>query len=218
MLKLARVILLFLAALGGPAAAQVFDNTGNNLLNGTYYFRQVAYSFGQGLSAAAYGNIKFDGAGNYQIFGAMEIDSNSGFPQPYSSSGTYSISASGFGFLSNQLLGSPTYGTISNGIFIGSSTESGFNDLFIAAPVNGQSAGTLQGSYTLAYIHPLIPFDALLQMSPNGAGTVGTVAVSAYQVDPAPISQSITGVKYIVSNNAFVLTFPNSQTNVLVGQ
>ena len=189
-----------------------------SISTGTYYFRQVAYSFGQGLSAAAYGNIKFDGAGNYQIFGAMEIDSNSGFPQPYSSSGTYSISASGFGFLSNQLLGSPTYGTISNGIFIGSSTESGFNDLFIAAPVNGQSAGTLQGSYTLAYIHPLIPFDALLQMSPNGAGTVGTVAVSAYQVDPAPISQSITGVKYIVSNNAFVLTFPNSQTNVLVGQ
>ncbi len=217
-MKLARLTVVFLLAPGWPAAAQVFDNTGNSLLNGTYYFREVIYNLNQSLSAAVYGNIKFDGAGSYQIFGAMEVDSNSGFPQPYSSTGTYTISASGFGFFSNQLLGNVTYGAISNGIFIGSSTESGYNDLFIATPVNAQNAGTLQGSYSLAYIHPLVPFDALLQMSPNGAGTVGTVSVTAYQASTTPITQSIAGVKYSVSNNAFVLTFPNSQTNAITGQ
>ncbi len=113
-----------------------------------------------------YGNIQFDGAGKYQIVSAVEGDTSSRFGD-YSATGTYSISASGFGFLSNDLLQSPTFGSISNGIFIGSSTESGYNDLFVAAPVNGQNTGTLQGSYTLAYIHPAVPFDAVLQMSPQ---------------------------------------------------
>jgi uncharacterized protein (TIGR03437 family) len=213
-----QLILTLLIASSWPVAAQqVFDNTGNNLLTGTYYFREVIFDLSTGLSAVAYGNIAFSGTGTYTI-SAVEGDTNSGSLQNFSTTGTYSISASGYGFLSNQILGSPIFGLFSNGIFIGSSTESGFNDLFIAAPVASQNAGTLQGSYSLAYISPLVPFDALLQMTPNGAGTIGTVSVSAYQTTATPINQSISGVKYIVSNNAFVLTFPTSQTNAITGQ
>ena len=54
-------------------------------------------------------------------------------------SGTYSISASGFGFLSNPIAsGDFIYGLVAaNGLFTGSSTETTFayNDMFIAAPV-----------------------------------------------------------------------------------
>jgi uncharacterized protein (TIGR03437 family) len=218
MLKLRRLTPIFVAALGLPLGAQVFDNTGNNLLNGTYYFREVIYNLNTQLYAVAYGNISFTGTGSYSISGAMEGDTNSGQLSPFQPpNGTYTISASGYGFISNQILGGSTYGMVSNGIFVGSTTESGYNDLFIAAPVNGQSTSTLQGSYTMAYIHPLVPVDAVLQMSANGGGTIGTVNVSAYQTSSTPTNQSISGVKYIVSNNAFVVTYPNSSSNLITG-
>ncbi len=68
-------------------------------------------------------------------------------------SGTYSISASGYGFLSNPL--SPTdsvYGLVSQqggqNIFVGSSTESGLNDMFVAAPYSSSATNaTFKGSY-----------------------------------------------------------------------
>ena len=63
-------------------------------------------------------------------------------PESGTLTGTYSISASGYGFISNPLSsGDYVYGLVSQqGIFVGSSTESGFNDLFIAAPFSSQTA------------------------------------------------------------------------------
>ncbi len=213
------------AALAWPAAAQVFDNTGNNLLNGSYYFREVIYS--ANVDVSVYGSITFNGSGSYTV-SATTFDDSSLAAQPYSTSGTYTISASGFGFLSNALLSSlgssnpVTHGLISNGIFVGSSTESGVSDLFIAAPISGQNTGTFNGSYTLAYMDPLgefsgFPFDAQLQMSPNGGGAISSVGVTAYSSTSTPFTQSISGVKYAVSNSAFVLTFPNSTNNIITG-
>ncbi|HLJ17908.1 MAG TPA: IPT/TIG domain-containing protein [Bryobacteraceae bacterium] len=220
-MKLKRTFLFLAAAISFPAAAQVWDNTGNSKLNGQYYFREVFFTSTDAV--AVYGGMSFGGNGTYNI-NATALDCNqqscSG-PSPYTTSGTYSISASGYGFLSNQLLQSPVYGLVGmNGIFVGSSTESGANDIFIAAPISSQNTGTLQGSYSLAYIYPdaQTPFDALLQMSPNGAGTIGTVGLTAYATSSSPTTQSISGVKYIVSNNAFVVTFPNSSSNLVTGQ
>ena len=42
-MKHALMALLLVAAAAGPAAAQSWDNSGNNLLNGAYYFRHVFY-------------------------------------------------------------------------------------------------------------------------------------------------------------------------------
>jgi uncharacterized protein (TIGR03437 family) len=215
-----------LVALAWPAASQVFDNTGNNLLNGSYYFREVIYT--SSVDVAIYGGITFSGTGSYSI-SATTFDDSSLTAQPYAASGTYTISASGFGFLSNQILGqlggsnSVTYGLVSNGIFIGSSTESGINDVFIAAPISSQNAGTFNGAYTLDYIDPLgefigFPFDAQLTMSPNGGGGIGSVGVTAYSSSSTPTTQTISGVKYSVSNSAFVLSFPTgSSSNLLQG-
>ena len=222
------LLILLGAALARLASAQAFDSTGNHLLNGAYYFREVAYT--SNVNVALYGGITFDGNGNYSISGTTWDDS-SDETQAYSATGTYVISASGYGYLlSNQLLtavGSSnpvTHGLVSNGIFIGSSTESGINDLFIAAPIASQGTGTLNGSYTLAYMDPIgeitqgTPFDALLTMSANGGGGIGTVNVSAYSSTSTPTTQSISGVNYFVSSNAFVLQFPaNSSNNFVQG-
>ena len=103
--------------------------------------------------------------------------------------GTYSIAASGFGFLSNPLVsGASIYGLVSQqGIFVGSSTESGYNDLFIAAPIASPapSLTTLKGSYTIADLDVSSALEggvayvigSMFQVNPDGAGNLGTFTV-----------------------------------------
>ena len=63
------------------------------MLNGTYYMRQVIYfiqndgTVGEGINT--YGNVTFDGNGNYS-FSGWYVDSNSGSitPVQFTSSGT----------------------------------------------------------------------------------------------------------------------------------
>ena len=115
-MKHALMALLLVAAAAGPAAAQSWDNSGNSLLNGTYYFREVFYvasgdSNGDLSQAiAVFGNITFNGAGTYTMICSV-ADSSLGdgtclawlqyyYGTSATLSGTYSISASGYGFLS----------------------------------------------------------------------------------------------------------------------
>ncbi|MDQ2946863.1 MAG: hypothetical protein M3Y27_13125, partial [Acidobacteriota bacterium] len=123
--------LLLAIACSGYASAQTFDTSGNSLLQGTSYFRQVVWIVGDNsgsLSRALsfYGTINFDGNGKYTINNAQIFDSNSGFAQSFSVSGAYSISASGYGFMTHPLSsGDFVYGLVSRGMFFGSATESG---------------------------------------------------------------------------------------------
>ena len=200
------------------ASAQ-WDSTGNMLLNGDYYFREVIVT--SSASVALYGHIVFNGSGGYTT-NAVGFQCTTSCAQPgsYQTTGTYSVASSGFGFLSQPVINSQVIGSVgSNGVFIGSATESGYYDLFIAAPVSGQSLSTLQGSYNLSYVEPYAqtPYGALLQFSSNGGGTIGNVAASIYVTSATPITQTMSGVKYIASNNSFKVTFPNSNTNVITG-
>jgi len=200
-----------------PVGAQTWDNTGNNLLSGSYYFREVTVTAND--TYAIYGTITFSN-GTYTM-NAVEIEAANGEGGAYTPSGTYSIAASGFGFISNSLIGSPIYGLVgANGVFVGSITEASVNDIFIAAPITSQGTGTLSGAYSAAYIQSdaQIPYDALLQFSSNGSGTMGNVNVTAYADSSTPTTQTINGVNYYVSNNAYVVTFPTNNTNLVIGQ
>src|SRR5260370_32269054 len=61
---------------------------------------------------------------------------------------------------------------------------------------------------------------AMVAMKPDGAGNLGTVGVAGYvgQSGSSKIVQSLSNVKYIFSNGAAVVTFPNSNTAALTGQ
>ena len=119
-------------------------------------------------------------------------------------SGTYSISSSGYGFLSNPL--SPTdtvYGLVSQqGLFVGSSTESGFNDLFIAAQVSSQTtAATFKGAYTIADMDlssgsPLTTISAMFQVNPDGVSNLGNISVNGYvgEGGSSVVTQSLSRV------------------------
>ncbi len=211
---------LFVLATTFPAIAQTWDNTGNNLLSGTYYFREVTLTSSDAY--AVYGTIAFNN-GNYSV-NAAAIQASTGNQGPYTTTGTYSIAASGFGFINNPLIGSPVYGLVgANGVFVGSITETSVSDIFIAAPLASQNAGTLNGPYSISYLQPSVesggqPYGALLQMSSNGSGGIGNVAVSAYGDTSTPSTQTISGVNYTVSNNAFVVNFPTNSSNLVQGQ
>lgn len=217
-----RIALALAAGCCAAASAQSWDTTGNALLNGTYYFREVIISSSTAISL--YGNIVFSGNGTYTIT-AKGYQCTTSCPSgnsDYQTTGTYSIAASGFGFITQNILNSQIVGSVgANHVFVGSATESGVYDLFIAAPVSGQNLGTLQGSYLMSYLEtPVfvqVPFGALLQFSSNGNGAIGNVGVAAYATSSTPINQTISGVKYILSNNSYKMTFPSSNTNIITG-
>ena len=218
-IRLFMKLTLILASCCVGLSAQSWDTTGNALLNGNYYFREVFFTSSAAVSL--YGNIVFSGSGTYTINAVgYQCGTSCGLGN-YQTSGTYSIAASGFGFVSQNLLNGQITGAVgANGVFVGSATETGVSDFFVAAPVSGQNAGTLQGSYSASYLYPgaQVPYDALLQFTAGGNGTFGNVSVAAYSSATTPVNQTISGVKYIVSNNAFVVTFPTSSTNVVTGQ
>ena len=238
MMKLARGLLLVSAVAAVQAGAQTtgWDNTGNGMLNGTYYFRQVIYMLsnaGDGSladAASLYGTVTFSGTGTYSM-NVVLADLSSGQLQQGTLNGTYSIASSGQGFLSSPLFkGDFVFGLVSQqGIFVGSSTEntSGYHDLFFAAPLSSPppTASTFKGSYTLAYMDlssgsPLYTLGAMLQMNPDGVSNVGNVAVAGYVGGngSTKTTQSISNVRYIFSNGAAVVTFPNSNSNFFSGQ
>jgi uncharacterized protein (TIGR03437 family) len=229
-MKLARWLVLFCAATGWQAFAQ-WDTSGNSMLNGQYYFREVMFfasSTGALSQDALYGTITFNGSGTYSI-NCMVYDSTSGLGTcaQYSlpTSGTYSIAASGYGFLSSPAFsGISVYGLVSQqGIFVGSSTESGFNDLFIAAPLATPmpTNATFKGSYWLADMDTPNGISSMFQMNPDGAGNLGNVSLTGYVYGHGStvVTQTATAVKYSFSGGAAVVAFPSpSNATLIVGQ
>jgi uncharacterized protein (TIGR03437 family) len=227
-LKALSAAVLFAIVVSQSASGQTWDTSGNNLLQGTYYFREVFWLVGDnagdlGRALAIYGNISFDGNGKYTLSNTQVLDSNVGSPQSYSTTGTYSIAASGYGFISSPIsTGDSIYGLVSRGIFIGSSTESSFNDLFIAAPLASPAPmnATFQGAYSMVDIDfptggPADTRDSQFQLNPDGNGGIGTVQISGYVagLGATALTQSIAGVRYFFSNGGANVNFGGTLKN-----
>ena len=232
------LLLLALATLG---SAQAWDSTGNGLLKGTYYFRHVlwyvAYNDGSlGEAIAAYGQITFDGNGNYTTAASVYDAESGNVTTNYNVSGTYNIAASGYGFMDSPLLstfggsvsgGDVVYGLVSNGIFIGSSTENqiGYNDMFIAAPLPSPAPtiSSLKGNYTLAVLDmpaggspydasPYVSRDFQITFAADGNGNLTNTVASGYVgvAGTSAVRNSLGTVKYVASGGAFNMTFGGS--------
>jgi uncharacterized protein (TIGR03437 family) len=241
LVRFAISISILTAASQGFAQSLAWDSSGNSMLSGTYYFREAIWALNSSNpdAYALFGTITFSGTGTYTIANATYLDYEQG-SQPLSTSGTYSIGAGGFGFLSNPLSGGVAVrGMVSNGVFIASSTEGGFNDLFIAGqlPSPTPTTSSFSGTYAMAYFN--FPsqvnqeaYDAQFNLSPSGSGALGTVTMSGVYLgqdtsgnpQTATVSQTASGVKYSVTNGAAVITFPNynqgapQNTLLLTGQ
>ena len=241
MLSRVAIALLTIGA-GWNATAQTgsWDTSGNHLLNGTYYFRQVIWSDNAGDigdAISAYGTISFNPAvGAYTINGTtIKTANGSSTSSTFSGvTGLYSISASGYGFIGNGLsTGDRVYGLVGkNGVFIGSTTEgqSAFNDLFIAAPIGSTpaTAATFTGNYAIMDLDDPgagLPQawksvqNVLMTVSAKGDGSLGTIALNGYvggRGDVA-VSQSISGADYTFSDGAGNIRLPSATTNLMSG-
>lgn len=211
-----------------PLCAQnvEWDSTGNGLLNGQFRFREVIWitdEFGSNRlseAVALWGTITFDGSGNYTISG--QVFSGSTNPtENLNLNGTYAISASGLGFIRRPIeYGGWVYGTISNGVFIGSTTEDQLNDLFIAAQAGGTplTTATFNQNYTLAYVN-LPGFnmdelrDVMFRIQGNGAGGLAVSGTETGQLSGKiagnlnPVNQTINGSTYSFTGGIGTLNF-----------
>jgi uncharacterized protein (TIGR03437 family) len=240
-MKIARLLLLFAAA--GAIQAQTWDTSGNSLLNGTYYFRQVIYvpytsSPSYLLEAVAfYGSITFNGNGNYTASGQLldysfyygEAENYGTYPSTGTVSGTYSISSSGYGFISSPYVtGDTIYGLVSaQSVFVGSATDNnnGYNDMLVMARVASPlpTVGSFTGSWSCADFdfssgNAEYALSSLINLSPDGNGNLNAGTINGYEgVATTLITQSSSGLKYTFSNGAAVAAFPTS-ANLVVGQ
>jgi len=207
------------------------------MLNGTYYFRQVVYSIGDQTgnlndAGALYGNITFDGNGNWSINGnganggAVFVDAAQGGVSPVlAATGTYVIGGSGYGSISSpSVKGDSIVGLVSaNGVFVGSTTENanGYNDMFIAAklasPAPTQSSFT--GSWTFSEFDPNYSGGLTVQYmmnmvftaAPDGNGHLNAGTVRGYSNGSSQAyTQTSSGLPYRFSNGAAVATFPSN--------
>ncbi|WP_180542000.1 hypothetical protein [Nevskia soli] len=228
-----RSLLLFMAAVWA-AAAQSWDSSGNGLLNGTYYFRQVMWLGGYNSAndlpetIAIYGNIVFDGNGTY-IVTAQAYDGAENAVTSISGSGAYTIAASGYGYMSTPLkfvypqfegdeinvLVSPSQ------VMVGSTTDNrtGYNDLFVAAQAP-TSAPSLQGTFSVIGVGiPALTLDLnhtrAYSFTMTGTGsTVATTALSgALGLNTTAMTQpAFSGVQYSAIAGGAAVTFGNELT------
>ena len=243
MRKLASLLLLLSSIAALPAAAQSWDTSGNGLLKGSYYFRHVIWYVGDSSGNleeawSIYGNITFDGNGNYSISGAAIMDSANSAPQNnFSASGTYAIAASGYGSLSSPFnKGDFVYGLVSNGIFVASSADNGnYNDIFIAAqlPSTTPTNSFFNGTYSMMSMDLPAPYPissnsifytraSQFQLQPNGNGSIGGVQLTGYIAGNGTnnTTQNISSVNYRFSNGAAVVSFGgtlSASSNLIAG-
>lgn len=223
----AGILACFIFAGGAMAQGPTWDASGNSQLSGNYYFRQVTY--GSQDADSYYGGISFDGNGNWTISGAQAFSVYQDAYQGFSATGTYTISAAGFGYMTSPAdSSSRVYVMVSNGIIIGSTTENTgqYSDLFVAAPLaNPQpTVSSLQGTYQLSYFKPdyangpQYDEDALIQMSSTGSGSVNASMNGYFGGGGTQVYTQVSpGLKYIYSNGAANITFPNNTNANFIG-
>ncbi len=217
-----------------PAAAQSWDTSGNRLLHGTYYFRQVMWLGGYNSAndlkeaIAVYGNIVFGGDGTYALT-AKAADAPGKTATPITGSGTYTIEASGYGYMSTplQFVSSKFGGDQINllvspsKVVVGTTTDnnSGYNDLFLAAPAP-TSTPSLEGTFSVIGVDiPELALDLFhtraYSFTMTGTGsTVSTTALTgAFGLNIAAMTQpAFSGAQYSVSAGAAAVTFGSELT------
>jgi len=221
-----------------PAAAQNWDASGNGLLSGTYYFRQVMWLGGYNSASAlheaiaVYGSIVFGGNGTYTAT-AKAADAAGSAVSSIAGSGTYTIGASGYGYMSTPLqfvdskfegdeitlLVSPSKVVVGNT----SDNNTGYNDLFVAAPAPTSppaSTPSFEGTFSVIGVDiPVLTLDLVhsRDYSFTMTGTNSTVSTTALTgalgLNIATMTQpAFSGVKYSVSAGVAAVTFGNELT------
>ncbi len=209
-----------------------FDTSGNGMLNGPYFLRQVLTLTDSNTSAitravSLTGTITFDGKGNYSFTG-QELDSSRGSTATsFNASGTYSVSLSGLLQIQSLIDNTDTeFGGVGGANeIVASATEGAYNDIFIAIPAGPGSA--VQGSYNTGFIDFLQANasnvrDGFFTLTSNGSGSFGNVTVTGAMANQnsTQTTQNLSNVTYSFNGNTGTINFPtasNANTALVSG-
>lgn len=223
--------------LPGLLTAQTFDNSGNSLLQGNYFVRQVALDNapGSGLPArgrSLTGTFSFNGSGTYTVNGQVSDSSVSGGQaKAFTFSGTYGVSSSGI-FQIQSPLSSTDFlnGGVGKSAFVGSATESNVFDLMIGVPVSATvTNSSLQGQYRVGAIdipsgNITLAHNSTFLVNADGNGSLGTLSVTGQAADnlDKEVTQIVSGATYALSGSGTSasnsLTFPLSSGSTAQSQ
>lgn len=188
------------------------------MLKGDYFVRQVLLgSFDSsgniGRAFSLTGIMTFDGAGSYSFNGQI-MDSQAGSPQPYSTTGTYSVAVNGFARIQNPIDSGDTefgaVGVLGPTSVVASDTEGPgvYDDVFVAIPAGSNvSSGSLQGTFNAGFIDFLGGVagqvrDGYFTLAGTGNGSFGNVSVTGAMANQGSnnVTQMLTGVSYAITD------------------
>lgn len=215
-------------AFSAAAWAQSPDTSGNGQLKGTYYFQQLIVAAFDSYDdvtqvASLGGKIVFDGNGSYAITGQItDTGVASGQTKPLSVQGKYGIGSNGMGYLVNPYAPTDTtayeFGAVGQGgVLVASSTEGNYDDLFVAIPA--AATPLTNASFSGSYWMGLVDFsggsesalkNALFKVSPDGKGSLGTVAVTGRTASSSTnVTQSFPNAAYsFAADGTATMTIP----------
>lgn len=211
------------AALPGAAQAPLT----NAALKGAYFVRYLGVNgYPNDFPVSFAGTLTFDGTGtastpgNFTVSGSGVTFSGSSQAVPLTTTGTYTILSSGEVSMVNPFSqGNATlYGGVgANGVFIASSTESGYLDLIVGIPPSTSATkATLTGTYHVGGIEFAggsvsnmrnLNFD----VAADGNGNLGNLSLSgsSSSLNDATATQTISGATYtLVAAGSGTMTLP----------
>jgi uncharacterized protein (TIGR03437 family) len=201
-----------------------FDNSGNSMLKGAYFVRQVLLVADSNSSAITQavsltGTMTFDGNGNYSFSGQQLNSANQAAASNYTVSGVYAVSSSGQVQIQTPV-GIDSQDTEFGGVgaageVIASATENGYQDIFVAIP-EGPASG-VTGAYQVGFIDFLQANasnvrNGYFTMTASGGNSFGNVTVNGEMLNQGSqaTTQSLSGVSYSFSGNIGTITFPTA--------
>jgi len=214
-----------------PAQTVITQGSGNSLLTGNYFVRQVFLGTdGSGNLTdprSAIGTIVFDGAGNYSFTGQL-MQNNT--PAPQTASGSYSVDAAGIVSLDSLIrTGDKVNARFGSEAVVGSTTESAGTtyDIFVAipAPTAPTNNSSISGPYWAATLEfPGGAFanarNALFSMNAGGDGTfqpIGETGHAANNASGQLVTEQISGATYTMSSNGSGSVNFGTASNILSG-
>jgi uncharacterized protein (TIGR03437 family) len=231
-----RSVLLVACLAPGLLPAQSFDNSGNSLLQGSYFIRQVLFqTFNSGYAPtqaiSLTGMVTFSGSGSYTLTG-QQSTSGSSSVVTVSLSGAYAVSSSGVLRMDDPLSsGDSLFGGVGTSALVASATEStNVIDAMIAVPISGSGTNaSLSGQYRVASMDVTGASvtqtrNASFLINADGSGNLGTLAVlgQAANSGDKEVTQTLSGATYSIAGTTGTMTFPAisvaaSQTQLISG-
>src|SRR5579864_1010980 len=206
MLPRERWLVIFFSMFASGAAAQTFDNSGNGMLRGDYFVRQVLLSdiSAQGVIGRArgiLGTATFDGNGNYAFSGQI-ADTQMAQPQSYSVNGKYILASNGLFQMQNPIDTTDTdyggVGAAGPSAIVASATEGSYHDILVAIPAGSSfSTSNLAGAFSAGFVDftggsSAKARDGYFSFNSNGQGSLGNLPINGAAADSGNIPSTQT--------------------------